>query len=334
MEKVILNHLILIGVYLILTLSLNLINGFSGLFSLGNHGFWAVGAYSSWAFMLYVHKAFPGLSPWILLPLSISIGIFFAALFGLIVGVPCLRLRGDYLAIATLGFAQIALVVFYNIEKFGGQSGFALTVLKLKEPGIFIYDYNSFPKLIFFFILVYLFVVITIIFIRNLIKSSHGRAIMSIREDELASQLSGVNVNRYKVLVFVIGAGFAGLAGGLFAHYFQFISPETFKFEIGVKILLMVVLGGMGSLSGTVIATILIYSMEEALRFWKVQIWGGIYIADYWLIIYSVALITLMITRPQGLMGRKEINETWIYLWLKEKLAALWIAIKGQKLET
>jgi len=329
-EKYILNHVTLIGIYLILTLSLNLINGFSGLFSLGHHGFWAVGAYSSWAFMLYVHKAMPAVA---LFPLSICVGIVLAALFGLLVGVPCLRLRGDYLAIATLGFAEIMVVIFNNVERFGGQSGFALTVLKLQKPEAFIYGYGSYSKLIFFLILVYLFVIVTIIFIRNLVKSSHGRAIISLREDELASQLSGININRYKVLVFIMGAGFAGLAGGLFAHYVEFIAPTTFRFEEGVKILLMVVLGGMGSLSGTVIATVLIYSIEEALKFWKVQLWEGVYLADYWLIIYSAALIILMITRPQGLMGRKEINETWIYLWLKAKLGAFWIAIKGQKLE-
>ena len=312
MEKYILNHLTLIGIYLILTLSLNLINGFSGLFSLGHQGFWAIGAYSSAAFTVYLHQAAPSIPPLVLFAASIFAGIFFAGLFGMIVGVPCLRLRGDYLAIATLGFAEIIVIIFFNIDRLGGAVGFPGQAASWPES--FIYRYGT-SQQIFFLALVYIMVILTIIFIRNLIRSSHGRAIISIREDELASELSGVNTNKYKVLVFIIGAALAGLAGALFAPYVNFFSPKSFRFDEGVKILLMVVLGGMGSLSGTVIATVLIYSIEEGLKFIKTPLWDGTTISDWWLVIYSVALITLMITRPEGLMGRKEINRTRPYLW-------------------
>jgi branched-chain amino acid transport system permease protein len=308
-------HLTLIGIFIILALSLNLINGFSGMFSLGHQGFWAVGAYAAGISILYCDF----LPAPMLFLLSLIVGASVAALFGLGVGVPCLRLAGDYLAIATLGFGEIVRILFENLqtEKIHGPLGFEIPALLVPRAGEFIVAYN-----LIYLALIWVFVILTIIIIRNIVKSSHGRAILSLRDDEVAAELIGINTTRYKVLVFVIGAALAGLAGALFVNFKTDTNPKDFALLQGIVILVYVVLGGMGSISGTIMAVIVLYSAEQTL---KLELFGwfgediGKLAAKWWQVIFPLILIVLMLIRPQGIMGKKEITQLPLY----RKLTAL-----------
>ncbi len=264
---------------IILAVSLNLINGFTGQLSLGHAGFMAMGAYAS-----AICTKFYGL-PFIV---AIGAGCLAAAAAGLVIGAPTLRLRGDYLAIATLGFGEIIRVILQNIEEIGGPAGI-----------VGISRYTHWPHL-------FIATVLTVIIIQNIVNSSFGRAIVSVREDEVAAEMMGVHTTRYKVLAFMIGAGFAGLAGALFAHYFYIIKPETFNFLKSFDILVMVVLGGLGSTTGAVIAAIFITILTAFLQaFPAVR-----------MIIYALILIIVMIYRPQGMLGTKELSrKTFSKLW-------------------
>lgn len=272
--------LLIAGIFMILSMSLNLINGFCGQFSLGHAGFWAIGAYASAVSSVY----FPitGLHPEINLVISLLAGFFAASLFGLVVGVPCLRLRGDYLAIATLGFGEIVRIAIINTDYIGGPRGF-----------------TGIPKWVGIGH-VYLWVLIVLAILRNLKYSTHGRAIIAIREDEIAAESMGVNLIKYKVIAFVLGAGFAGIAGGLFAHSQQFLHPNNFNFMWSVVILVMVILGGLGSLTGSLIGAFIITILPELLKFF------GPEVARFRMIIYPSMLIVLMIVRPKGILGTKE----------------------------
>jgi branched-chain amino acid transport system permease protein len=309
-------HIALIGIFTILALSLNLINGFSGLFSLGHHGFWGVGAYAAGIFVLYCDF----LPAPLLFVLSLAVGAFFAALFGLGVGVPCLRLRGDYLAIATLGFGEIARILFENLQtaKVHGPLGFEIPALLVKRGADTMVAYN-----LLYIGLIWGFVVFTILVIRNLIKSSHGRAMLTLREDEVAAELIGINTTRYKVLSFVIGAALAGLAGALFVNFKTDTNPRDYFLLQGIVILLYVVLGGMGSISGTILAVFVLYSAEQAL---KLELFGwfgrdiGKLAAKWWQVLFALILIILMLSRPQGIMGKKEITELGIWRKLRKRI--------------
>ena len=302
----ILDHMVHMGVMVILALSLNLINGFTGMFSLGHHGFFAVGAYAAGALLLYTLPAGGGTGIGILwFVLSLLVGMSAAALFGLVVGVPCLRLKGDYLAIATLGFGEIVRIVMQNTEAVGGARGleveYVLITRSVDTQMLYVGLYLT---------LVVLAVVLVYVIINNLLHSTHGRALIAIREDEIAAELLGVNLARYKVLAFVLGAGIAGLAGALYLNYMTQIEPREFNLLKGIYILLYVVLGGMGSMSGTVLATILLYVLDKVvlnLMPPSIQSWREV--------MFAVLLIVLMIGRPQGLLGQKEIHQT--KLWKK-----------------
>lgn len=260
-----------ICINIILAVSLNLINGFTGQLSLGHAGFMAVGAYASVIMTQYMELPFI---------VGIIMACLAAALAGFIIGVPTLRLRGDYLAIATLGFGEIIRVVLQNIDYVGGPAG----IMGITKMATWPWMFAS--------------VVITLVVIVNLINSSYGRAIISVREDEIAAELMGINTTKYKVLAFVIGAMFAGLAGALYAHYFYIIKPETFNFLKSFDILVMVVVGGLGSTTGAVIAAIFITVLTAALQsFPAIR-----------MILYAIILIIVMIYRPQGLMGNKELG--------------------------
>jgi branched-chain amino acid transport system permease protein len=264
---------------IILAVSLNLINGFTGQLSLGHAGFMAIGAYMAVVMTMRLNQPFM---------VGLISACLLAALAGFIIGVPTLRLKGDYLAIATLGFGEIIRVILQNINYVGGPSGI-LGISKL----------TTWP---------WLFggTLLTLLVIVNLINSSYGRAIISVREDEVAAELMGINTTKYKVLAFVIGAMFAGLAGALYAHYFYIIKPETFNFLKSFDILVMVVLGGLGSTTGAVIAAIFITSLTAALQpFPAIR-----------MILYALILIIVMIYRPQGLMGNKELG--------RKSLSRLW----------
>jgi branched-chain amino acid transport system permease protein len=282
--------LILIGINIILAVSLNLVNGFTGQFSIGHAGFMAVGAYTSAMFSLHagmqvVAKLLAahvpaGVAQGAMLLVALVLGGLVAAIFGWLVGLPSLRLRGDYLAIVTLGFGEIIRVLILNIDAVGGARGL---------PGI--------PHWADFF-WVFLGVAVVLALARNLARSTHGRAMFAIRDDEIAAEALGVDTTAYKVTAFVLGAFFAGVAGGLFAHYLSYLNPGSFTFLKSIEIIAMVVLGGMGSLTGSVLAAIVLTLLPEVLRPVK----------DYRMVIYSLLLIILMIARPQGLLGTREIS--------------------------
>jgi len=269
------------GIFIILAVSLNLINGICGQFSLGHAGFWAVGAYAGATFGVFAPLPVPD---FVNLFISCGIGFITAAIAGLIIGLPCLRLRGDYLAIATLGFGEIIRIIIMNTDKVGGPRGF-----------------TNIPEWTNLF-WVYFWVVVTIMFVINLMRGTHGRAIISIREDEIAAESMGIYTFKYKTLAFVIGAGFAGLAGALFAHAQQFLHPNGFTFMWSVIILLMIILGGLGSTTGAVVGAVVLTILPELLRFF------GETISQWRMVIYSVLLIILMLWKPTGIFGKHELN--------------------------
>ncbi|HEX8142396.1 MAG TPA: branched-chain amino acid ABC transporter permease [Pyrinomonadaceae bacterium] len=294
------------GINIILAVSLNLINGFTGQFSIGHVGFMAVGAYTSAYLTVYHTQSLEqqlagvvgaGAAAAIVFVFVILVGALAAAFAGLIVGIPTLRLRGDYLAIATLGFAEIIRILIVNINKVGAATGFRGAVDPW--PGrITIPAYTD-------FLWIGIFVVITIVVIYNIVNSDTGRALISIREDELAAQAMGVNTTRYKVTAFVISSAFAGVAGALYGHW-RLPHPNDFTFVRSFEIIIMIVLGGMGSITGSVLGAIVITFLPELLR----QLPGGVY--DYRLVIYALLLIIIMITRPQGMLGGREFGFNWL----------------------
>lgn len=266
----ILGIIMVMGINIILATSLNLINGFAGQFAIGHAGFMAIGAYVS--ALLTALRGFPFLP-------ALVVGGLAAALVGLLVGIPTLRLRGDYLAIATLGLGEIIRVVIVNLPITGGAFGF-----------------SGMPPYTSFF-WVEGAVVVTLLVLSNFIRSSPGRALLAVREDEFAAEAVGVATTYYKVLAFTMGSFFAGIAGGLFAHYLLFIDPSQFGILKSIEILIMVVLGGLGSFSGSVVAAILLTALPEFLRGFS----------DYRMVIYSALLILVMLVRPAGLFGQIEI---------------------------
>ncbi len=274
------------GIGIILAMSLNLVNGCAGQFSLGHAGFMGVGAYTS-AVLTTVLDI-----PFFHTPIGLAIAIFAgggaAAAAGYLVGLPSLRLRGDYLAIVTLGFGEIIRITFLNIPEVGGARGL---------PAI--------PRVSNFF-WVYLSASLTFIALLRLVRSSFGRAIISVRENEIAAESMGINVARYKIVAFVISSFFAGLAGALFAHYQGFIDPNTFNFTRSVEVVIMVVIGGMGSLSGSIIGAIIVCVLPELLRSFD----------QYRLVIFPLVLIIVMLVRPNGLLG---FNEIWQFFPKKKK---------------
>jgi len=301
------NDFVMICIYLVLALSLNLINGYAGLFSLVHAAFWAIGAYTGSAFIIYMHAWNPGIPGAALFGLGMGAAVLVSALAGLLLGLPCLRLRGDYLAIATLGFSLIIVNVLDNLNFVGGARGFPFG--RLEWPDGALYQLSArYEHYVIHMVLGAAAVVLCTIVIRNVVRSSHGRAIISIREDELAGQMCGINIVKYKLFVFVLGAAFAGAAGVLYSTFNYRIEPRAFDFMAGVKILLMVVLGGMGSLTGTFIAVVILYEVPELLRLSNLELFGYP-IADWWAILYALLLVGLMILRPQGLLGNREITD-------------------------
>lgn len=264
-------NITLIGINIILAASLNLINGYTGQFSLGHAGFMAVGAYIGVILTTNFH-----------LPLIVAMlaGGAAAALLGALIGLPTLRLSGDYLAIATLGLGEIIRIVIMNIQYVGGAAGFS------GIPHL-----TTFPWV--FFTMLF-----TLFFIKNFVNSTQGRACIAIRENEIAAAAMGINTTKYKVMAFTIGAAFAGIAGVLFAHCFYIISPSSFTFMQSFNYLIMVVLGGLGSLTGSVAGAFVVTALSAALADWP----------EFRMIIYALALIFLMFYRPQGLFGYVEIS--------------------------
>lgn len=310
-----------IGIFTILAISLDIINGYTGQFSIGHAGFMAVGGYVA-AYLTFYHQV-----PFIIATLA---GALAAAFFGLLIGIPTLRLRGDYLAIATLGFAEIIRVILLNLDIVGGARGFA---------GIA--NLSNFDTVL-------VFTIISFVLIYNFTRSAYGRALQSIREDELAAECMGVPTTYFKVLAFVVAAFFAGIAGSLYGHYLMFLHPNDFGLLRSIEILLMIVLGGMGNLWGAFLGAIVLSILPESLRNytgivytiiiifliaafisyqkskrnilkWLVSIvLSGIiiglllvygkeliikYAGQMRMIIYSILLILMMIFQPSGLIG-------------------------------
>jgi branched-chain amino acid transport system permease protein len=270
-----------IGINIILAVSLNLINGHTGQFSLGHAGFMAVGGYSAAKFALTLQPLLP---PWlqpVIFVGGLLLGGVTAALVGLAVGVPTLRLRGDYLAIVTLGFGEIIRVIFQNTEFLGAATG--LTGIP---------NWANFGW-------AWSFAAITVFVVTCLVNSTYGRGFIAVQNDEIAASASGINPVRYKVTAFVVGAFFAGIAGGIYAHHKQFISPGGFDFMKSIDIVVMVILGGMGRTAGVIIAAVLLTVLPEVLR--------GV--AEYRMIIYALLIIGIMLARPQGLFAfRRQRN--------------------------
>jgi branched-chain amino acid transport system permease protein len=265
------------GINIILAVSLNLINGHTGQFSLGHAGFMSVGGYTAAKISLVFSDSVPPEWHPVLLAAGMLVGGLTSALAGLFVGIPSLRLRGDYLAIVTLGFGEIIRVVFQNTEAVGGASGL-----------------SGIPK---FTTLGWTFglALVTIYVVASLVNSTYGRGFLAVSDDEVAASSMGVNPTRYKVTAFVIGAFFAGIAGALYAHHKQTLTPTQFDFMKSIDIVVMVILGGMGRTGGVILAAIILTWLPELLRGFS----------DYRMIIYSLLIIALMMLRPQGLFTIK-----------------------------
>lgn len=295
---------VLVGVALYATLaaSLNLVTGFGGMFSLGHHGFFAVGAYAAgWAASLAASVEPGSAAGWGVFVGSALLAVAAAAVAGLLVGLPCLRLRGDYLAIATLAFGEIVRIVIQNTPALGGSLELNVPRLVMRPQGLA--QVEAFRNLFLVVGVVVLAIVLWVV--RNIVRSAHGRAVVSVREDEVASELLGVPTTRYKVRAFVLGAAFAGLAGWYYAHYTGSIAPANFDMLVGIKILLIVVLGGLGSLTGTVLSAVVLVGLERLLQ-------SGVFGEDLkrWMQVeYALILILVMLLRPNGLLGRFELGD-------------------------
>ncbi len=264
-------NIIIIGINIILAVGLNLITGFTGQFSLGHAAFMSIGAYTSAVFTAKLGLPFI---------LAIFASGVIAALAGILIGIPTLRLKGDYLAIATLGFGEIIRILALNTDYIGGAIGF-----------------NDIPKYTNW-TWVYIMTVITVVVISRFNRSYHGRACAGIKEDEIAAEFMGVNTTYYKVLAFAIGSFFAGVAGSLYTNYFYFIKPDSFGFMKSIDILVIVVFGGMGSIPGSILGAIALSLISTFLQ----------NIPELRMVIYSLILYGIMVYRPMGLMGKSEFK--------------------------
>lgn len=281
LNSYVLQIVVLFGINVTMATSLNLINGFTGQFNLGHAGFMAIGAYSAAAVSLFAgpvltpHLAWlpEGVAQSIIFLLALGVGGVMAALSGLLIGIPTLRLRGDYLAIATLGFGEIVQVIINNMDVVGGARGLGD-----------IPEYSN-------FFWVFLFAALTLWVVGRLTRSAKGMAFLAIREDEIAALSLGISNTRVKVTAFVIGAFFAGLGGGLFAHFFTYLHVNSFSFLKSIDYVVMVVLGGMGNLWGVVLATLLLTILPEALRAFS----------EWRMVIYSLLIIFTMLARSKGI---------------------------------
>ncbi|MCY1082200.1 branched-chain amino acid ABC transporter permease [Archangium lansingense] len=296
----------IMAVNVILAVSLNIVNGMTGQFSIGHAGFMAVGAYltgvTSLALKDVALSFLPvAVSDQVFLVVSLLVGGTAAALAGFLVGLPSLRLRGDYLAIVTLGFGEIIRVAVTNTEAFGRALGLS---------GI---PQTSSVAMVGFWVF------LAVLAARRIAGSSHGRSLWAIREDEVAAEAMGVNTTGYKVRAFVVSSFFAGIAGGLFAHFVPIINPGSFTFVKSMEIVVMVVLGGLGSTTGAIVAAVFLTLLPEAMRSAFATFGAGSTLAQQVdqirMPVYGMMLVVLMLSRPQGLFGTREIWEVlprWI----------------------
>ena len=282
-----------IGIAVIAAVSLQLVNGFTGQFSIGHAGFMALGAYASAAFSVYLGAAVldalggGALVRLLYFPFPLVLGGLVAAAAGLVVAVPTLRLRGDYLAIATLGAGEIIRIAILNVDAVGGARGFSLAASD--HPAIDL-RFDSLAG-------VYGVAALTILAIARLVYSGGGLAFRAVREDETAAESLGIPTTRVKVQAFLVASFFAGVAGALFAHSEGYIHTNSFSFVRSFELVAFVVLGGLGSISGAIIAAAVLTAAPELLR--------GL--GEWRMVLYALLLIVTMILRPQGLMGQREL---------------------------
>lgn len=272
---------IMIGIYSMLALGLNLLTGYTGQVSLGNAGFYAIGAYTSALLSLHFHLGFFTVT---------IIAAVVAALFGLILGIPTLRLTGTYLSIATLGFGEITRLVILNWEK---VTNGALGLKNIERPKIFGLELTLSNNGLYF--LMVALVALTAVFCYLIINSKVGRAFISIKEDELASTLMGIKTTYYKVLAFVLSAFISGIAGSFYAHMIRFIEPNSFTFDTSIMIISIVILGGMGTIRGMFFGSAILVAFPEILR----------PLQGYRFVVYGLILVIMMRFRPQGALGWK-----------------------------
>jgi len=270
------------GINIIMTISLNLVNGFTGQFSIGHAGFMGVGAYASAVIttLLFNTTSWPVYFQVPIFLLSLLAGGIMAGIVGFLIGLPSLRLKGDYLAIVTLGFGELLRAIIRLIDYVGGPRGLA---------GIPRYT-NLFW--------VFLFTILAIYAARNFVNSSYGRACISIRENEVASETMGVDTTKYKILSFTFASFMAGVAGGLFAHLLMFLQPDSFSFLKSIDFLVFLYTGGMSSISGSIVSAGVLTAVPEFMRF----------LAKWRIVIYGVLLVVLILKRPEGLYGGKEFG--------------------------
>ena len=273
--------LMTVGINIILAVSLNVATGYLGQLPLGHAGFMAVGAYTCALFTKY-----SPLPDGVSFAIGLALGAVMAGLFGVLIGVPALRLTGDYLAILTLGFGEIIRITLNNIDDVLGYSLFYGSKGLKNIP-----KYSNFAN-------VFLCVVITCFLIHAMMKSRHGRAVLAIRDNEIAAESCGIQTTYYKVMAFAFSAAFAGLAGGLYACYLGVLDPSTFGFMKSIEILVMVVLGGMGSMLGSILSATVLTILPEATRSFD----------SYRMVVYSLVLVLMMIFRPGGLLGSYDFS--------------------------
>jgi branched-chain amino acid transport system permease protein len=279
--------MIILCINVILSVSLALLNGFTGLFTMGHAGFMAIGAYTSASVVFFLLPSAPFFVQ--LIAGALAAGLF-AGLVGFFIGISSLRLNGDYLGMVTLGFSEIIRIVLLNIDAVGGARGFSDIPVYMNLGSVL------------------LITVITIMVIKRIRDGRLGRAMLAIKENEMAANMMGINPLSIKVKAFVISSFMAGMAGSFFAHSEGYLSTQTFSFAKSFEVIAMNVVGGLGSLSGAVLGAGILTVLPEALR--KVQDITGV---DLRMVIYALTMVLIMILRPQGLMGNKE------WKWLSSK---------------
>lgn len=281
--------LVPMAINIMLAVSLNLVTGFLGELSLGHAGFMSIGAYVGSLITLNLNLPMA-----IEFPIALILGGLVAAFFGFVIGMPVLRLNGDYLAITTLAFGEIIKSILISLKVTNGARGLS------KIP-----VYSNYKN----YTLVFILMVLTVITITNFVKSRHGRMITSIRDNAIASESIGINVGKYKVLAFAVAAFFAGIAGVLYAHNVSILKPTTFDYNKSIEILVIVVLGGMGSIKGSIIAAIIMTILPEFLR--------GV--DEYRMLLYAVALIVIMLFNHSKIKEGLMTNRTFAKLFAKKK---------------
>lgn len=279
--------LIVAGINIVAASSLNLATGYMGQLALGHAGFMAIGAYTAALIGIYTDFSNP-----VKLIVGILAGAVMAGIFGVLIGIPALRLRGDYLGIVTLGFGEIIRIALYNLPFTGGAAGLKKIPKIINLPAMLV------------------IVILVLSFLFLFVRSRHGRALLSIKEDEIAAESVGVPTTFYKVYGFAVSAFLAGVAGGSLAFFQRALDPNKFKFMLSVELFIIVVLGGMGSFTGTILAGLFLAMVNEFLY----------QVDELRLVIYAVMLIVVMIFKPSGLLGNHEFSLVKSVSWLKGKL--------------